>query len=111
MKIKKLRYTGEKTSPKELFFVNLHAPNMRVSAGVRDWIVPYTHVLIETKANGDFVIIPSNDNENYKFSIINGHGKFSCSGLIHAMHIKERVRIPCEKLPDGSILCKASTVK
>lgn len=111
MVIKKHRYTGRSTSPKELFFVNLHAPTMQVSAGVRDWIAPYNHVIFETKSNGDFVIIPSNENENYKFSIINGQGKISCSGLIRAMHIKERVRIPCEKLADGSILCKASTVK
>ena len=111
MTIKKLRYTGGKNSPKELFFVNLYSPNMRVSAGVRDWIIPHSHVLIETKENGDFVIIPSNDHENYKFSIINGNGKFSCSALVHAMNIKERVRIPCEKMEDGSILCKASTVK
>ena len=111
MKINKLRYTGKKSSPKELFFVNLHATNMRVSAGVRDWIVPYTHVLIETKENGDFLIIPSNDHEGYKLTIANGHGKFSCSGLLHAMHIKERVRIPCEKMANGSILCKASIVK
>ena len=111
MVIKKMKYSGLSSSPKELFFVYLHAPNMRVSAGVRDWIIPHKKVILETKANGDFVILPTDDKEGYAFSVINGTGKFCCSGLLNALRIRERIRIPCEKQSDGSILCKASAVK
>lgn len=111
MIVKKKKYMGIHSSEKELFYVYLHRPNMRVNAGVRDWILPYKNVYLDTSENGDFYIIPTENKDGYKLTIANGVAKFSCCGLLAEMDIKERVRIPCEKMSNGSILCKASVVR
>ena len=111
MKVKKKKYMGIHRSEKELFYVYLRRPNISLNAGVRDWVLPHKYVHLETCENGDFYLIPTESEEGYKVSITNGQAKFSCCGLLAEMSVIERVRIPCEKLRDGKILCKASTVK
>lgn len=111
MIVKKKQYTGIHSSDKELFYVRLSRPNMTLNAGVRDWVLPRRYVFLDTKENGDFVIIPTDKETGYKLTIVNGQTKFSCCGLLAEMEVKQRVRIPCEKRSDGTILCKASKVK
>jgi hypothetical protein len=111
MKVQKKKYMGIHRSQKEQFYVYLCRPSIRLNAGVRDWVLPCKYVFLETCENGDFCLIPTENIEGYKVSITNGQAKFSCCGLLAEMNVIERVRIPCEKLNDGKILCKASTVK
>ena len=96
---------------KEIFFVYIARPNLSMNAGVRDWILPYKYVFLDIKDNGDFVMIPTNDESGYKLTITNGHAQFSCCGLLSQIDVKQKIRIMCEKQNDGTILCKASTVK
>lgn len=102
---------GKHLNAKEMLFVYINDPNMNIYSAVREWILPRTHVYLKTADNGDFYLIPTDNTDGYKLNICKGRTSISARALLRKTNIKTRVRIPCEKMEDGSILCKASTVK
>ena len=93
---------------KELYYVSVSKPNMTIFSAVRDLILPHSYVFIRVEENGDFSLIPTDDPDGYKLSIFKGSTRISACGLLSELNLRQRVRIRCEKKPDGSILCKSS---
>lgn len=92
-------------------FARITGRAVALNATVRNWILPFRHIIVSIENNGDVLLTPTNDENEYKLTVINSMTRFSALGLLADSNIPTGIRIPCEKTEEGKIIIKVSEVK
>lgn len=78
--------------------------NLKFGIGLSPVLKTVTRVLIDTVPDVGFRLIPTNLDYGHKISWYNNQASMSAAGLLNAMNVPKRVRIPCAVQDDGSLL-------
>lgn len=96
---------GRQTVKREMF-VTRNRNQLNCSSGVRDLILPHKYVRIELDEEQNIVFTPSDDPNDYSAVMNNYQMKIGICALKNLVKINNGIRMYCEELRDGRILCK-----
>lgn len=90
------------------YFVLLSRAKLYLSAGVRDWILPYRYCYATVSDLGDLVLTKTNDTDGYKVTLTKTDNTASISGATigSVVGMDQSKRYDCELRDDGSIVVR-----